>query len=349
MQITQNTAKQNTAKQNTARQNTARQNTVRQNTAKQNTGKQNTMTEPKSLITEKRQPRPEGILSFLPFNLGKSKPLVSVLRLDGVIGRVSHMRSGLALHAINKQIECAFKSDKLAAVCLCINSPGGSPSQSELIAKRIRALAEEKKVSVISFVEDVAASGGYWLACAGDEIYATKSSIIGSIGVISSGFGFVKTIEKMGIERRIYTEGSNKSILDPFKPAKQSDIKLISKMQKSIHEHFIDFVKTRRGRLITQNDDIIFNGEFWTGETALNFGLIDGIDDMYSYIRNKLGKDVQFDYIEQKKPFFKKLLRMQSSADAARDNIGKEFAAHLADEIEERLDAKLLSSRYNFR
>ena len=176
---------------------------------------ENTITEQKHLINNKEMPKSDGILSFLPFGLGKSKQVISVLRLDGVVGRVSQIKSGLALQSLNKQIERAFNQTKLIAVCLCINSPGGSPSQSDLIAKRIRQLADEKKVPVISFVEDVAASGGYWLACAGDRIYATKSSIIGSIGVISSGFGFVDAIEKLGVERRVYTEGKISLFLIP--------------------------------------------------------------------------------------------------------------------------------------
>lgn len=308
---------------------------------------QNTITESKPIISNKSLSRSESILSYLPFNLGKSKQVVAVLRLDGVIGKVSQMKSGLALHAINKQLEQAFSINKLVAVCLCVNSPGGSPSQSDLIAKRIRQLADEKKVPVYSFVEDVAASGGYWLACSGDRIYATKSSIIGSIGVISSGFGFVEAIEKLGIERRVYTEGKNKSILDPFKPAKQSDVKLIQKLQQSIHTHFIDFVKSRRGQTITQDDEIVFNGEFWTGEIALDYGLIDGISDMYNYITNKYGADVKFEYIEQKKSFMKKILKMDAQSN--QETLMQHAADCLIDKIDEKLEQKLISSKYNIR
>lgn len=309
--------------------------------------KQSTITEPKPLMSDKRLSKSEGILSFLPFSFGKSKQVVSVLRLDGVIGKVSQMKSGLALHTLNKQIEKAFNQSKFVAVCLCINSPGGSPSQSDLIARRIRQLADEKKIPVISFVEDVAASGGYWLACAGDRIYATKSSIVGSIGVISSGFGFVDAIEKLGVERRVYTEGKNKSVLDPFKPAKQEDIKLIQKLQKSIHSNFIDFIKTRRGGTITQDDDIVFNGEFWTGETALDYGLIDGISDMYSYIINKYGSDIKFEYIEQKKSLMKKLLKMDSQLN--HESLIDYTTDSLIEKIDDKIQQKLISSRYNIK
>ena len=166
------------------------------------------------------------ILSFLPM-CRKPKPTIAILNLTGVIGRMSAMKSGLSLDSLNQLIEKAFKIKNLTAVCLTINSPGGSPVQSELIAKRIRTLATEKKIPIYSFVEDYAASGGYWLACAGDQIYASASSIIGSIGVISAGFGFTDAIRKLGVERRVYSEGRNKSILDPFMPVQKEDIDII--------------------------------------------------------------------------------------------------------------------------
>ena len=152
---------------------------------------------------------------------------MAVLRLSGVIGKVSTMQSGLTLESLNELIEKAFKIKKLKALCLIINSPGGSPVQSELIAKRIRDLAKENKIKIYSFIEDMAASGGYWLACSGDWIYALPSSVIDSIGVVSSGFGFHEAINKLGIERRVYTEGKNKSVLDPFKPINKDDLQII--------------------------------------------------------------------------------------------------------------------------
>jgi ClpP class serine protease len=152
----------------------------------------------------------------------------------------------------------------------------------------------------------VAASGGYWLACAGDEIYASKSSIIGSIGVISAGFGLHKAIEKLGIERRIYTQGSNKSILDAFMPEKEQDVEIVKNLQAQIHKHFIEYVKTRRKNRLTQTDAILFNGEFWAGQTAVDFGLIDGIDNCFNFIKNKFGQDVKIIHCKARESFIKK-------------------------------------------
>lgn len=251
------------------------------------------------------------IFSYLPFDLFSTTRVVSILRLQGVIGKVG-MRGGLTLESLNESIEKAFKFPRLSAVCLVINSPGGSPVQSELITKRIMDLAEEKDVPIYSFVEDVAASGGYWMACAANEIYVSKSSIIGSIGVVSSGFGFQEAIKKLGIERRVYTEGKSKSVLDPFEPAKASDIKIVKGIQKKIHEHFMDHVKNRRKGKLTQSDDILFNGEFWAGESAVDFGLVDGIDDVYSFIKNKFGDKVKVEHITAKQSWFKKKLGIEA-------------------------------------
>ena len=251
-------------------------------------------------------------------NFRNPKPVVSVLRLAGVIGKVGPGRGGMTLEGVNDSIEAAFNKSNLEAVCLAINSPGGSPVQSELIAGRIRALAKEKSIPVYGFVEDVAASGGYWLACAADEIYASKSSIIGSIGVISAGFGFSEAIKKMGIERRVYAQGTNKSVLDPFVPEKKEDIVILKKLQKNAHEHFIDYVKSRRKGRLTQNDDILFNGEFWSGAIAEDFGLIDGIDNMYNFIKKKFGDRVKLEYIKPKESWFKK--RFMSRIEAGIDS-----------------------------
>lgn len=304
---------------------------------------QSTITTQKPLLSKKEPTKTDGIFSFFPFTLLTSKPVVAVLRLEGTIGKAGAMKTGLNLASLNKRIEQAFKIDKVAAVCLCVNSPGGSPAQSELICNRIVELSEKKKIPVYTFVEDVAASGGYWIACAGKEIYATKSSIIGSIGVISSGFGFHEAIAKLGIERRVYTEGKSKSVLDPFMPAKKTDIDLIKKLQKSIHDHFKDSVKSCRGRMITQDDDIVFNGEFWTGQIAHDFGLIDGIDDMYSFCKRKFGEDVKFEYIEERKSFFKKLFKLSSNPsfaidDAQIQNLADSFADSLTDTVINRIE-----------
>ena len=232
-----------------------------------------------------------------------------------------------------------FKIERLDAICLSINSPGGSPVQADLIATRIIELAKVKDVPVFSFVEDVAASGGYWLACAGNKIYASKSSIIGSIGVISSGFGFHEAIEKLGIERRVYTEGKTKSVLDPFKPAKNSDIKIIRKIQQYIHYHFISTVKNRRAGRLTQNDDILFNGEFWSAQTAVDYGLIDGIDNLYSFIQKRYGDNVKIEHIENKQSWIKKKLGMSQ--------VTQEFASELAEGVINSAEKRLLQSRFD--
>ncbi len=271
-------------------------------------------------LRSKSPGRFDQLISLLPFGFN-SKPVVAVLRLEGVIGKISSLKSGLTLSALNQNIEKIFKINNLEAVCLCINSPGGSPVQSELIAKRLRDLADEYEVPIYSFVEDVAASGGYWLACVGDKIFASQSSIVGSIGVISSSFGFQAAIEKMGIERRIITEGKSKSVLDPFSPLKESDIKIIKELQKNCHNHFIDHVKNSRKGKLTQSDDILFSGAFWSGQKALDYGLVDGIDDLYSFIKKRYEDDVSIQYIGNKQFWLKKKLGMAKVAEELTDGI----------------------------
>lgn len=253
--------------------------------------------------------------SVFPLSIFKPNPTVVVIRLSGVISSKVGARSGLNIESLNESIERAFKTPKLLAVCLVINSPGGSPVQSDLISSRIMSLSAEKDIPVYSFVEDIAASGGYWLACTGQEIYASRSSLIGNIGVISRGFGFKNVIDKLGIERRVYSEGKNKSILDPFEPVKNSDVKMLKNLQKHVHEHFIDHIKkSRKGRL-TQNDDILFNGEFWCAETAVDFGLIDGIKDMYNFIKEQFGNDIKIKYVTPKESWFKRKMNISINAD----------------------------------
>ena len=308
-------------------------------TIKQTNQNNNVITERGSGISARRQSKFEQLLSFLPLGLGISKPVVAIFRLDGVIGKVSTLKSGLTLSLLNKLIEKMFKIERLDAICLSINSPGGSPVQADLIATRIIELAKVKDVPVFSFVEDVAASGGYWLACAGNKIYASKSSIIGSIGVISSGFGFHEAIEKLGIERRVYTEGKTKSVLDPFKPAKNSDIKIIRKIQQDIHYHFISTVKDRRAGRLTQNDNILFNGEFWSAQTAVDYGLIDGIDNLYSFIQKRYGDNVKIEHIENKQSWIKRKLGMSQ--------VTREFASELAEGVINSAEKRLLQSKFD--
>jgi signal peptide peptidase SppA len=219
---------------------------------------------------------------------------VPVLRFTGPIGIATPLRPGLSLATTAGAIEKAFKASKLPSVAVLINSPGGSPVQSHLIYKRIRQLAGEHGKRVYVFCEDVAASGGYFLAIAGDEIYADPSSIVGSIGVVSAGFGFDKAIEKLGIDRRVYTAGTSKAILDPFKPEKPEDIARLRELQKDIHDTFIGLVKERRGaRLAGVAEDELFSGAFWTGRKAMEYGLIDGIADVRTRMRELHGDKVR--------------------------------------------------------
>ena len=231
-------------------------------------------------------------------------PRVSVLRLSGVIASGgSPLRKNLNYDSLEPVIKKAFLDKKQSAVILCINSPGGSPVQSALIGKRIRQLADKNKIPIIAFCEDVAASGGYWLASCADEIYADESSIIGSIGVISAGFGFTEAISKLGIERRVYTSGESKSVLDPFKKESPKDVTRLRGLQNDIHEHFIEHVKSRRGKKLNEEEPL-FTGLFWTGKKAEKLGLIDGIGAMQDVLTEKFGDDVKIKQITQKKGLF---------------------------------------------
>ena len=240
-----------------------------------------------------------GFLSFLR----KSKN-VSVIPLNGIIAPNMGRRKGLNLNEIDKNIEQAFSVKNLKAVALQINSPGGSPVQSEMISQRIRSLSEKNNVPVLAFIEDVAASGGYWLACSADEIFASKASIVGSIGVVSSGFGFDKAIQKIGIERRLYTSGDNKAILDPFLPENKDDVKRLKSIQKELHSQFIGFVKSRRGSKISVENKEVFTGAFWSGEKSLEIGLIDSFGEMKSVLKERFGENVKIREFAPKKKLF---------------------------------------------
>ncbi len=234
---------------------------------------------------------------------------IPTLRLTGVIGQAGIARSGLTIAGIEKLVDKLFSDKKAPAVALIINSPGGSPTQSSLIAQKIINLAKQKNKKVYAFIEDVAASGGYWLACAADEIYLDLNSIVGSIGVISPGFGFVDLIKKIGVERRVYTSGKSKSFLDPFKEEKKEDIDRLKSIQEQIHENFIEYVKSRRGpKLLSSAEDEIFSGLFWVGKKGVDFGLADGIGSINQIIREKYGNKAKIKIIDQKKSFLQKRL-----------------------------------------
>lgn len=234
------------------------------------------------------------VFDFLVSLVGEARPVVPVVRLQGVIGAGSGpMQSGLSLATVAGSLEAAFNMKGAKAVALAINSPGGSPVQSALIYKRIRALAEEKNLRVYAFAEDVAASGGYMIACAADEIYADESSILGSIGVVSAGFGFPDLLKKVGVERRVYTSGENKSILDPFQPERSEDVERLKALQSDVHENFKDLVRKSRGAKLKTDDPELFSGAFWAGKQSVERGLADGIGDLRSIMHRNFGDEIK--------------------------------------------------------
>ncbi len=276
---------------------------------------------------------------FIPIKrLRDRAPVVAVLRLHGVIGpRSGPMRPSLDIAGLAGRIEAAFEVKRLAAVAISINSPGGSPVQSALIHDRLRALADEKQVPLHAFVEDVAASGGYWLALAGDDIHANAGSILGSIGVITQSFGFEKAIERLGVERRLYTSGARKSFLDPFLPEREDDVTRLRALQADLHEIFRAHVRTRRGARLTGEEDELFSGEFWTGEGALERGLIDGFGDLRGRMRALYGEEVRLEVIEERKGFLQRKLGMDA---ALGDGAG------LADGLLATAETRALWARY---
>jgi serine protease SohB len=229
---------------------------------------------------------------FLPARFRSDIPVVPVVRLSGVIGVITPLKPGLTLASVARTLERAFSISRARAVALCINSPGGAAAQSHLIHQRIRALADEKKLPVIAFVEDVAASGGYMIACAADEIVCDASSIVGSIGVVGGSFGFDKLLDKIGVERRLYTSGERKAMLDPFLPEKPEDVERLKAIQREIHESFIALVKARRGSRLDSRESALFSGEYWTGERSRELGLVDRIGDLRGTLRERYGDKV---------------------------------------------------------
>ncbi|MDA9698399.1 S49 family peptidase [Candidatus Pelagibacter sp.] len=254
------------------------------------------------------------------FSFFKKKIVIPHIRLTGVIGSAGRFKQGIDFAGQQEIIKKAFSFKKAEIIAISINSPGGSPVQSHLIHDYIRQLAKKNKKKVIIFAEDVAASGGYLIACAGDEIYANSSSIIGSIGVISASFGFQDAIKKIGIQRRVYTAGKNKSTLDPFKEEKQEDIERIKKLQLELHSDFINLVKkSRRDKLVDPEKNNIFTGEFWSGSASLKLGLIDGIGNAEQILREKFGENISIKKLEKPKSFLAK--KLSSSLDSQVDNI----------------------------
>tara|TARA_B110000438_G_scaffold258710_1_gene267570 strand:- start:1010 stop:1831 length:822 start_codon:yes stop_codon:yes gene_type:complete len=246
---------------------------------------------------------------FSIFKIFKKKKIVPHIRLSGVIGAVGKFKQGLDFVGQQEIIKKAFSIKKSEAIAISINSPGGSPVQSHLIYSYIRNQAKKNNKKVLVFAEDVAASGGYLIACAGDEIYANSSSIIGSIGVIYSAFGLQELIKKAGIQRRIYTAGKNKSTLDPFVEEKQEDIDRLKKIQLELHSDFIKVVEeSRSNKLKKDGNPDLFTGEFWSGSTAKKLGLIDEIGNAEEILRHKFGEDVVIKKFEKQKSWLGKKL-----------------------------------------
>jgi signal peptide peptidase SppA len=254
---------------------------------------------------------------LIPRRWRKQTPLVHVVRLHGTIGIGTPFKPPLTMEGLAETLERAFARKGIAAVALIINSPGGAAVQSALIHARIRALSAEKNIPVFAFCEDVAASGGYWLACAADEIYADSSSIVGSIGVIAAGFGFVDAIRKLGIERRVHTAGESKSVLDPFQPEKPEDIERLKSLQRDVHEDFKALVRSRRDGKLRGEDSELFSGAFWSGRQALALGLIDGIGHMRDILRARFGDRTEFKLIARRQGWGLRRLGFGTAMDPA--------------------------------
>ena len=275
------------------------------------------------------------------FNRG---PVVPVLRFDGPIGLVTPLRPGLAIASCATAIERAFEMSKLPSVAVVINSPGGSAVQSSLIFRRIRQFADETKKTVHVFCEDVAASGGYYLALAGDEIYADAASIVGSIGVIYSSFGFVEAIEKLGITRRVYTAGADKGSLDAFRPERFDDVERLKSMQRDVHDVFIGIVKERRAGRLKGLDQELFSGAFWSATKALELGLVDGISDVRAKMRELYGKKVRLKVVPFDRGGLLARFRRSPSAVGYEDLTRGHLA--FAEDLISAMEARALWSRY---
>jgi signal peptide peptidase SppA len=274
--------------------------------------------------------------NFMPRRFRRDAALVTAVRLTGPIGFSTPLTPGMTLASVAKTLERAFSVKQAKAVALLINSPGGSPVQSHLIHQRIRSLAEEHKKKVLVFVEDVAASGGYMIATAGDEIYVDPSSIAGSIGVVSASFGFHKLLAKIGIDRRVYTAGEKKMMLDPFQPEDADDVKRLKAAQKEIHALFISLVKERRGKKLKAPDKTLFSGEFWTGADAEKLGLVDGIGELRGTLRSKYGKNVAIKLISPPSGWLGRKM----------PGIGQELAPGWAGSLISAMEARSLWARY---
>jgi signal peptide peptidase SppA len=288
----------------------------------------------------------ERLKALIPARLRPGTPVVPVVRLSGVIGAVTPLRPGMSLAGVARVLERAFATKNAKAVALVINSPGGSPVQSRQIYLRIRQLAAEKKLPVLVFAEDVAASGGYMIACAGDEIFCDPSSILGSIGVVGGSFGFQELIKKIGVERRLYTAGAHKAMLDPFQPENPDDVARVKALQREIHATFIALVKQSRGDRLKGGDDVLFSGEYWAGETAISLGLADAIGDLRSTLRARYGDKVKTPVIAPASGMLSGLLGRRSAGASTLNSL--EGIAGLPDELISALETRAIWAKFGF-
>jgi signal peptide peptidase SppA len=286
----------------------------------------------------------EKIMDWIPARLRRGTAVVPVVRLSGLIGAVTPLRPGMSLAGVARTLERAFAVKNAKAVALVINSPGGSPVQSRQIYLRIRQLATEKKLPVLVFVEDVAASGGYMIACAGDEIFCDPSSILGSIGVVGGSFGFQELIKKVGVERRLYTAGAHKAMLDPFLPENPDDVARVKALQGEIHAIFIALVKQSRGTRLKAADDVLFTGEYWAGETSVSFGLADAIGDLRSTLRARYGDKVVTPVIAPATGILSGLFGRRSAGTLA----SLEGVSGLPEELISALESRAIWAKFGF-
>ena len=286
------------------------------------------------------------LMQFIPARLRRGAAVVPVVRLSGLIGAATPLRPGMSLAGVARTLERAFAMKHAKAVALVINSPGGSPVQSRQIYLRIRQLAAEKKLPVLVFVEDVAASGGYMIACAGDEIFCDPSSILGSIGVVGGTFGFQDLIKKIGVERRLYTAGAHKAMLDPFLPENPDDVARVKALQREIHALFIALVKESRGSRLKGADDVLFSGEYWAGESSVSFGLADAIGDLRSTLRARYGDKVLTPVVAPPSGMLSGLFGRKSAGAGALASL--EGAAGLPDELISALETRAIWAKFGF-
>ena len=286
----------------------------------------------------------EKMMEWIPARLRWGTAVVPVVRLSGLIGAVTPLRPGMSLAGIARTLERAFAVKNAKAVALVINSPGGSPVQSRQIYLRIRQLATEKKLRVLVFVEDVAASGGYMIACAGDEIFCDPSSILGSIGVVGGSFGLQELIKKVGVERRLYTAGKHKAMLDPFLPEDPEDVARVKALQREIHAIFIALVKQSRSTRLKATDDVLFTGEYWAGETSVSLGLADAIGDLRSTLRGRYGDKVSTPVIAPATGMLSGLLGRRSAGTLA----SLEGVSGLPDELISALESRAIWAKFGF-